>query len=313
MFGLSLAATSAALGRIPLPLVLAILLLGGCCGPALTGVLSSLVAGLVPPDSLPRAFGVDSLTYNTAGIAGPAVTAVLSGALSPAAATYTLAGCAVAGAVLVTALGTSRSGARRDVPGRAGNLLAGVRVIIGSRVLGTVTAATSVGQVGAGMLPVVAAVIAAREGDASVAGWILTAAAIGALVGSLMWTWRPAPSRLTALVVTVGLIGTGVSLVGGAAVGSIITLATLFALSGLFNGPLFGALLLVRHQYAPDELRSQVFALGAGAKLTANAAGAGLGAALAGAATTTQLLVAGALPVLAGVAGSLVLSRSRPG
>ena len=48
----------------------------------------------------------------------------------------------------------------------------------------------------------------------------------------------------------------------------------LFALSGVADGPLFGALLLTRQDRAPVEARSQVFTLGAGAKITAAALGA---------------------------------------
>ncbi len=311
IFGLSLATTAVGLGRTPLPVVLAILLLGGCCGPAVTGALSSLVVRLVDAPSLPRAFGIDSLTYNMAGIAGPAVTALIAGALSPAAATYVLAACAVAGGVLVTALPLGRRAVLRHGRGWVEELAAGVRAVLGSRVLGTVTAATSVAQIGSGMLPVVAAVFATRNGDPSDAGWLLTVIAVGASVGSLLWTWRPAPPRLAAAVVTIGLVATGVPVMCGAAVSSSLALAGWFAISGLFNGPVFGALMLVRHQGAPEAVRSQVFALGAGAKLTANAAGAGLAGALAGLASPWQLLVAGALPVLGGVGATLALGRGR--
>ncbi|HEX5905825.1 MAG TPA: MFS transporter [Propionibacteriaceae bacterium] len=79
-FAVSLAGVALMLGRLPLPLVVAVLLLGGCCGPSLTGGLTSQLSTLVPESSLPRAFGADSLTYNLSGIAGPAVAAIVSGA-----------------------------------------------------------------------------------------------------------------------------------------------------------------------------------------------------------------------------------------
>jgi MFS family permease len=202
--------------------------------------------------------------------------------------------------------------APRTDTGGAGDLLAGVRAIARDRALAVVTAATSVAQVGAGTLPVVVAVFAERHGDAPAAGWLLTAGAVGGLAGSLVWTWRPAPPRLAAGIVLAGLVATGMPLLLGAATSSILVLGALFVVSGVCNGPLFGALLLVRHQQAPEHLRSQVFALSAGATLTANAAGAALAGLVAGAASSWQLVLAGAPAVLAGTAGTLTLRRRRP-
>ena len=153
------------------------------------------------------------------------------------------------------------------------------------------------------------AVFAERHGDAPAAGWLLTAVAVGGLVGSLVWSLRPAPARLGAGIVMAGLVATGIPLVVGAATSSILVLGALFVVSGVCNGPLFGALLLVRHQHAPEHLRSQVFALSAGARLTANAAGAALAGLLAGAQRAWHLVLAGAPPALAGTAGTLTLHR----
>jgi len=103
-FGCALAVTAAGLGRLPLPVVLAVLVAGGCCGPALTGGLTSQLSALVPGERLPRAFGLDSLTYNSAGIIGSAVAAVLVAATAAALAAAALAAGAVTGAVLIAVL-----------------------------------------------------------------------------------------------------------------------------------------------------------------------------------------------------------------
>ena len=50
----------------------------------------------------------------------------------------------------------------------------------------------------------------------------------------------------------------------------------LFALAGVCDGPLLTATLRIRARYAPDGVRTQVFTLGAGLKLTAASAGAAL-------------------------------------
>ena len=90
-FATALAAVAFSLGRVPLALVLVVLLAGGTCGPALTGGLTSQLAALVPERSLPRAFGLDSLSYNVSGIAGPAVAGLCATLVGTGVATVALA------------------------------------------------------------------------------------------------------------------------------------------------------------------------------------------------------------------------------
>jgi hypothetical protein len=75
-------------------------------------------------------------------------------------------------------------------------LTAGFRALLADRVLGTVTAASSLGQLGLGALPVVAAVLASRQHQPAATGWLMAAVAGGALIGSLLWTWRPVPPEV---------------------------------------------------------------------------------------------------------------------
>jgi hypothetical protein len=121
---------------------------------------------------------------------------------------------------------------------------------------------------------------------------------------------RPAPAARAPSVVLLGLVCVGVPLATAGTSSSPVVTAALFALSGLFSGPVFGALLVTRDRQAPPELRSQVFALGAGAKITASAAGAALAGALAGLPGALQLLVAGGWPVIAGGVGLGLLRPS---
>jgi MFS family permease len=302
-FGGSLALAGFLLGRAPLGVVLAVLLAGGSCGPALTGALSSRLDGLVPPDRLPQAFGVDSLTYNVAGIAGPALAAVLATATTAGTATVLLGGAAGAGAAGIATLPLRGGAAEPAGP------LAGLRAIVREPVLATLTAATSLGQFGAGMLPVVVAVAATRAGSPAAAGWLLTAVAAGALAGSLLWTRRPAPPEHAPRWVVLGLAGTGLPVLAGAAHPALPVLAGLFLLAGVADGPLFGALLTTRQRWSPPELRGQVFTLGAGAKITASAAGAALAGTLSGFATGSQLAVAGTIPLAAAALGAAGFAR----
>jgi len=277
----------------------------------LTGGLTSQLSALVPGERLPRAFGLDSLTYNSAGVIGPAAAAVLATSTSPVLATAALATGAAVGAVLIAVLPIPAH--HPDVsPPAAGELLAGGRILVRNRVLAAVTGATCLGQVGLGALPVIAVLLAEQHRHPAAAGWLLTSVAAGGLVGSLAWTWRPAAPDHAPTVVMGGLAAAGVPLAVAAVLPSGLQVtAVLFAVSGLSTGPLFGALLMTRHHHAPAAARTQVFTLGAGAKITATAAGAAAAGTLAGHTTAALLLLAGSCPVAAGVLGQLSLTAHR--
>lgn len=189
-----------------------ILVSGGCCGPALTGGLTSQLPDLVRAGTVPRAFSADSLTYNAAGVAGPAVAGVPAGMAGAGRATFALAAIAAAGAAVLALVPFAMcSAAGEDRP--ALPLTAGVRAIAGDPVLRTVTLASSLGQLGPGALAVVAAVLATAPGRPAATGWLLSAVAAGGLLGSLAWTWRPAAPARAARTVMIALVGVGVPLV----------------------------------------------------------------------------------------------------
>ncbi|MFL6065089.1 MAG: MFS transporter [Friedmanniella sp.] len=311
-FAAALAAAAVGLGRLPVSATLAILLVGGCCGPALTGGLTSQLRSLVPERSLPRAFGADSASYSLSGIAGPSVAAVLAGLIGADGATLGLAGSAALGAAVLTVLPLGPRQTRvasASVPGS--RLTDGLAAVVHDPVLGTVTAASSLAQLGAGALPVVAAVLSARASRPGAAGLLMTAVAVGGLVGSLLWAWRPAPPERSARTVMVSLLGVGLPLAAAAAVGSLLLVGALFALSGVFLGPLTGALFTVRQRRAPAPLQAQVFTLGAGVKTSCAAGGAALGGLLVGLPSSVQLLLVAGCPILVGSAGLGVLRGVR--
>ena len=88
-------------GRAPGTVLIGLGLLAGLTAPVLTGGFSSLVPLLVPPSRLRRANALDAASYNVAGLAGPAVVAVLAGAAGAGLALSAVAGIAALGLVLV--------------------------------------------------------------------------------------------------------------------------------------------------------------------------------------------------------------------
>jgi MFS family permease len=301
-FAASLAGVAACLGRLPMWVSVVVLLLGGCCGPALTGGLTSQLSALVSEGSLPRAFGADSLGYNVSGIAGPAMAALVAGFWQPTAALLVLTAAAGLGAALLATLPIPlRPAAVRS------RVSGGMKTIVVDPVLRAVTAASSLGQLGFGALPVVAAVLASHQHQPAATGWLMASIAVGGLLGSLLWTWRPMSPRRAPSVVMISLIGSGAALAAAAGVSSLPLAAVLFTASGVFIGPLTGALFTTRQEHATDEVRAQVFTIGAGLKTTSAAAGAALGGALAQLSIPTQLLVTAGSPMLAGALGAVSL------
>src|SRR5947209_4135997 len=74
--------------------------LAGLTLPVLTGGFTGLIAPLVPPPLLRRAYGAESTSYNVAGVAGPALAGAVS-AWSPTAAALLCVGLSTVALVAV--------------------------------------------------------------------------------------------------------------------------------------------------------------------------------------------------------------------
>ncbi|WP_245899049.1 MFS transporter [Nonomuraea indica] len=70
------------LGRLPDAALVAVAALAGLLGPALTGGWTSQLPLVVPPDRLARANALDAISYNVAGLVGPAAVAAVAAATS---------------------------------------------------------------------------------------------------------------------------------------------------------------------------------------------------------------------------------------
>jgi hypothetical protein len=236
---------------------------------------------------------------------GPAVAGVTAAAITATAAQYVLAASAAVGALGVASLPLPR----RTHPSNATRLglLSGVREIVQQPTLRTLTLTSSLGQIGPGGLAVVAAVLATSQHRPAGSGLLLTAVAAGAFIGSLLWTWRPIAVDHAPLVTAISMIGIGIPIAIAALTPSLAATAVLFGLSGLFIGPFGSALFLSRTQYAAPAVRTQVFTIGAGLKVTASALGAALIGFAAGLPAATQLLLVASSPLLAGTLGTVLL------
>ncbi|MFE9194439.1 MFS transporter [Micromonospora sp. NPDC007208] len=310
VFAGALAAPVALLGHAPLWQTYLVLAIAGCCGPAVTGGLTSQLAVLAGPGHEARAFALDSLSYNVAGVVGPATVGLVAASASPSTATLALAVAGGFGALGVASLRLPASATAAEQT-RAVDLFQGARAIVRNPALRTITLATSVGQLGLGGLAVVATTLTAAAHQPSRAGLLLSATAGGAFVGSLLWAWRPLPASRAPGVAVWAMVAVGVPLALAAAVHSLPLAAALFALSGLFTGPFAAALFLARSHLAAEAIRTQVFTIGAGLKVAASAIGVGLLGLATDLPASAQLLVVAAFPIVAGIAGGVLL-RHRP-
>ncbi|MGW6915936.1 MFS transporter [Kitasatospora sp. NPDC054939] len=302
-FALSIAALATCIGRAPTIPVLALAAAGGCCGPVVTGGLSSLVTRLMPAGAQrDRAYSWDAVVYNAAAVAGPGAAGLLSSALSPGTAMPVLA-LAAACACALTALLPLGTGAEDPpaAPTRLRQDLAdGVRTVWQRRELRAITAATCVAFTGLGALTTTTVLLTTGLGRPEAGGVLMTAFAVGALAGTLGITrLRSAvpPQRLA----VIGLLGTGAGLGAAALVPPVPVLAAGFAVAGACDGLVLTATLRLRADHSPPQWRTQVFTIGAGLKISAAAAGSALaglatvGAAPAYLAGIAVLQVAGAL------------------
>lgn len=305
-YGGILALCGVLVGRVPAPVVLLIAAAGGCIGPLITGGLTALLGDLVPAAQLERAYSLDVASYTVAGIGGPALTALLAATLGPVAATFALAVSVCAGALLLGALPIPR---RDRGPDRAHPpMTRGIAVLWRDRTLRATTLASSLGQIGAGALPLAAALLASRY-HAAAAGALLAAYAVGTLLGSLGYARRPIGTTAPEWLVVGCLLAAALPLAIVPWVSNFVLAIALFAAAGSFSGPGGSALFVVRERQAPAEVRTQVFTLAAGLKITAAALGAGLagfGAWLGG---DTLLLAIAACFVLAAGTGIVLLRR----
>lgn len=279
--------------------------LGGCCAPLLIGGLTSLLNELAP-GNLPRAFGLDATSYSVAGIAGPAVAALVAGWLGGIWAVVALAVACALSAVLVMTLPIPDHEPRHRDASRRGQAWS---ALWRRPALGAVTAGTVLSMLGTGALPLVTAALAIQLDDTALTGIALSVMALGNLISSLAYAKFPIRRWRPESVVLVSLFALAVPFAVLPLIPGRWPTLILFAAAGLIDGPLFASLLLVRDREAPPEVRTQVFTIGAGLKVTAGAAGAALAGLAAGLGASVLLLAVAGAQVLAGAAAIGFLRR----
>lgn len=335
-----------ALGTAPLPALVAITVLTGLLGPAISGGWTSQLPLTVPPAKLPTANALDALTYNAAALAGPALTgilATLTGAPVAAAASLALVASALPAAwTLPTRPGTPAgqptaspsSSHHHPVPAHAtppsppgdtrssadeattvwGDLMAGFAVLASPGALRRATATSMLSFAGLAMLVVPAPLLGTTLlGEPGLGALLLSVLAASALLANAALTRlqsravRPrSPDGM--LFASVLVMAAGMATAGFA--GSFAPLVAAVTLVGAGEGPQLTALFAVRHREAPPALRSHIFTTGASLKITSFAAGAALAGPLTSHSPATAVLTGALLQLLA--AATFITLSPRP-
>jgi MFS family permease len=283
-------ALSAFLGSVPLWTIVVALIISGAVSPFFLGGLSSFVTDGMSDER--RAYAADALSYNVGGVAGPGLAAIVVSLGAAGGGAFILAGASLIGAV--AALGVRMVPRPHSDHGALAAIVAGSRHLLTHRPLAAVTLSGTLAQLGAGALPICAVALELqRSGTPERGAWIVTAFAIGSLIGAIIATGRPPRRWRTETVMLIGFAGTGLlTVVAAADLGLPWTIAAI-ALSGVCTGPSTAAMLLLRKQQSPSVVRSQVFTVGSGLRATAAAVGAALAGLAAGLDAGTLIAVIG--------------------
>jgi hypothetical protein len=300
IYAAALAAGATAVGRAPIAAVIGAVAVAGCCGPLLTGGLSSRLAAIAQPAvrAQRRAQGWDALTYSVGGTAGPAMVAGLAALSSPLTAILGLSAAAAAGAVLTITLPRHHATADRLSPedaARAPGVRDGLVRLVAHPSLRRVTTMTMLSALELGALPVIAAIFGPGLTGRPGAGAALTVAfGVGGLGGALLVTVFPLrgePERLALRLFAT--VATATALCAFAPTYAFALAG--FAVMGLVNAIAFTATLAARTKYAPPYARAQVFVTSAGLKVALASVGAAVTGVAAGLGGRALLLIAAAI------------------
>jgi MFS family permease len=237
---------------------------------------NALLPTLVKEDKLAAANALNALNNNLGRLIGPALGGVLMGGLGVRgvvlfdAATFLLAGILI-GLTRPAEAGAARAETGAESPDRAAGLggacrewLEGLQIVRRSRVVAVLFAYIALTSVGEGVMATlfVPFVSDALRGDSLAVGWLLSAQAVGGIVGGVVISAvaaRFVPARLLGWgSVGVGLVDVMIfnypSFLSGIALGIV-----LFALAGLPVSALQAGLMTLFQTSVADRFRGRVF------------------------------------------------------
>src|ERR687898_264806 len=273
-----LLALVALVGHAPTWAIVLVVLPAGLTYPLSFGGFTSMIPSLVPGELLPPANALETTSFNSALVVGPALAGTLSATIGPAAPLFVEAALALAALALIVRIPKLDGQAERS----AGDTLLGIaaqglRQIVSVPQLRGVTAAAALGLGGLGLLTVAFPLFAVDHlgVEESASGYMWAAFAVGSTFGALTLVHlqrRFPPER----IVLTGYALFGLLMLTWQLAGTLAVFLALVALAGMVDGPALAAQFAVRQQHVPPRLYGQVFTTAVGLKVGCLALGAGI-------------------------------------
>jgi predicted MFS family arabinose efflux permease len=301
------------IGHAPHWLIPLVVIPAGVTYPLSFGGFTSMIPALVPGELLPPANALETSSFNSALVIGPALAGTLSAVVAPAAPLIVEAVLALAALALIVRIpGLDREPER--TPGRTLWSVAGdgLRMIVSVPQLRAVTAAAAFGMCGLGLLTVAFPLFAVEHlgVERSAAGYMWAAFAVGSTLGALSLVRiqrRVPPER----IVLAGYAVFGVLMLSWPLADALPVFLALVALAALVDGPALAAQFGTRQQHVPPSLYGQVFTTAVGIKVGSFSLGAALGGVVATELGSAEAIVMSATLQMLGAVVGLTLARLR--
>jgi predicted MFS family arabinose efflux permease len=288
-----------------------VVLLAGLTYPLSFGGFTSLIPAIVPDELLAPANALETTSFNSALVVGPALAGGLSAAFGPATPLLVEAALALCALALIVRIPGLDSGPRHEGRGTLLGVAAdGLRHIVSVPELRGITFAGALGLGGLGLMTLAFPLFAVEHLDVerSAAGYMWAAFAVGSTLGALSLVRiqrRVPPER----IVLAGYAIFGVLMLLWPLAGSLPVLLVLIALASCADGPALAAQFAVRQQLVPPSLYGQVFTTAAGLKVGSFAMGAAIAGPLVTSLGSAETMVVAACAQLGAAVLGLVLMR----
>lgn len=305
LYAVGLGCIAITLGHVPMWMSIAIALAVGFLMPSISGGWSSRLKSFVTDEHMTRASAIDAMTFNIAGLAGPALAGLVAAWFGANWAVVVLVALLVA--ALPIALLLPKHPLHDDVKkvvhatSFRHDVISGFKVIVKNKKLLRITLTSVISYMGIGMLWVVYPLVGSELfGKSGYGGVLASILSVGALIATMVYAkWPTKHSPDNVAFATTLILATAMAILAFANNEFVALVAMLIA--GIADGPQLAAIFAVRHREAPERLRSQVFTTGASLKITAAAIGVGLAGQLASGSLRMTILVAFAVQMIAAV------------
>ncbi len=299
------------IGHAPNWLIPLVAVPAGITYPLSFGGFTSMIPTLVPGELLPPANAIETSSFNSALVLGPALAGTLSAVAGPEIPLLVEAALALAALALIVRIpGLDSPPELRDERTLWGIAVDGLRQIVLVPQLRGVTAAAAFGMAGLGLLTVAFPLFAVDHlgVERSASGYMWAAFAVGSTLGALSLVRiqrRFPPER----IVVGGYATFGVLMLTWPLADSLPVFLLLVALASLVDGPALASQFAVRQQHVPPSLYGQVFTSAVGLKVGSFALGAALaGVVVTGLGSAEAIMVAATLQIVAAAVGVALMS-----